>query len=48
MALVLNYTPRGIPYAAPTCTVDQYPAAAQALAERTEQLLIEWAKEITP
>lgn len=42
MALHLDYTGgRQVPYAAPTCTVDQYPAAARALAERVEQLLEE-------
>jgi hypothetical protein len=39
VALHLDYTPRGIPYAAPTCTVDQYPAAALALAEVVDDLL---------
>ena len=44
----MNTTPRGIPYLEDTDPMSSVPSIIQALAEKAEQLLIEWAKEITP
>ena len=41
MPLHLDHTPRGIPYASTACSIDQYPAAAAALADKVDQLLTE-------
>ena len=44
----MNTTPRGIPYVEDTDPMSQVPAIIQALAERVERMIIDWAKEITP
>ena len=41
-------TPRGIPYLEDTDPMNQVPGVIQALAEKAEKIIIEWAKEITP
>ena len=44
----MNTTPRGIPYLEDTDPMDQVPVIIQALAERVEIMIIDWAREITP
>ena len=44
----MNTTPRGIPYLENSDPMDQVPAVIQALAEKVEKMIIDWAREITP
>ena len=44
----MKTTPRGIPYLEDTDPMDQVPAVIQALAEKAEKMIIDWAREITP